>query len=223
MGEVTADQPKGMVEVAGVPLLTHAFRTLLDVGVSELVVIVGYEAGNIIDHFGEEFAGVPIRYVHQRKRNGLASAVQLAEPYIDEQFVVLNGDNVFVDGISHLIDQVIESEADAGVVVEETTLDVARKTGVVQTQGGTVTGLSEKTDDPDSNLITTGCYVLPTEIFDACQEVEASERGEYELSEALDLLLLEGATVSAVRFSGTRLNVNTPEDIESAEQIFSNA
>ena len=38
---MTADKPKGMLEVAGQPLLTYVFETLVDAGVEELVVVVG--------------------------------------------------------------------------------------------------------------------------------------------------------------------------------------
>ena len=40
--ELTADQPKGLVEVAGKPLLAHVFERAVDAGVNELVVVIGY-------------------------------------------------------------------------------------------------------------------------------------------------------------------------------------
>ncbi|TKX48499.1 sugar nucleotidyltransferase [Halorubrum sp. SD690R] len=60
LGELTADRPKGLVEVAGRPLLAHVFETAVEAGADELVVIVGYEAGQIIDRFGHAFEGIPI-------------------------------------------------------------------------------------------------------------------------------------------------------------------
>jgi NDP-sugar pyrophosphorylase family protein len=92
---LTADTPKGLVDVGGRPLLDHVFKTLLESGVDELVVVVGYRAGDIIDHFGESFAGCPITYVHQRERLGLGHAIAQTRPHVDGSFVVLNGDNVW--------------------------------------------------------------------------------------------------------------------------------
>ena len=46
-------------------------------------VIIGYETGQIVDRFGDAFAGVPITYVHQRERLGLGHAVLQAEPHVD--------------------------------------------------------------------------------------------------------------------------------------------
>ena len=218
MGALTDNRPKGMVKVAGKPILEYVFTTLRNIGVEEIIVIVGSEASSIVDHFGEEYNGVPIRYVHQRVRNGLASAVLLVEPHIEEEFVVLNGDNVFVDEPSPQVKQAQESDVDGYVLVEKTSEEKARTTGVIQTTNGYVTSLTEKPEDPDSNLITTGCYILPPEIFDACRLLRPSQRGEYELTEAIDLLIRGGAKIEAVRFDGYRCNVNTPADIDTVER-----
>ena len=83
LGELTAERPKGLVDVAGRPLLAHVFETAVEAGADALVVIVGYEAAQIVDRFGDAFAGVPITYVHQRERLGLGHAVLQAEPHVD--------------------------------------------------------------------------------------------------------------------------------------------
>jgi NDP-sugar pyrophosphorylase family protein len=47
LGELTADRPKGLVNVAGRPLLAHVFETTIEAGADELVVIVGYEVATV--------------------------------------------------------------------------------------------------------------------------------------------------------------------------------
>ena len=61
-----------------------------------MVVIVGYEAAQIVGRFGDAFKGVPITYVYQRERLGLGHAVLQAEPHVDGSFRLVNGDNVFM-------------------------------------------------------------------------------------------------------------------------------
>jgi dTDP-glucose pyrophosphorylase len=216
---LTADKPKGMVEVAGQPLLTHVFETLLDAGVEKLVVVVGYEMDSIISHYGDEFRGVPVTYAHQREQLGLAHAVLQAEPYVNGRFVVLNGDNVFGDGIGAAVERAAEPEVDATLLVEEVTPEAARETGVVEVDEGQVTGLVEKPDEPPTRLAATGCYVLPEEVFAAARLLRRSARGEYELTDAVGVLGRAGATVEAVRHDGERCNVNAPGDIERVERL----
>ena len=214
--ELTEDQPKGLVDVAGQPLLAYVFETAVESGADELVVIVGYEAAQIVDRFGDAFEGTPITYVHQRERLGLGHAVLQAEPHVDGTFLLLNGDNVFAGSVAPAIEAV--AEADAALAVEEVSPAVASTTGVIETdERGRVTGIVEKPADPSSTLVTTGCYVLPEEVFHACALLRPSAEGEYQLSEAVGLLVRAGYEVATVRL-GERVNVNTPEDVERASE-----
>lgn len=219
---LTSDVPKGLVEIAGQPLLSCVFETLLDAGVTDLIVVIGYKGDEITAEYGDSFRGIPITYVHQREQLGLGHAVQQAAPYIDGEFVVLNGDNVFADSINPAIAQFYELDVDATLLVEDVSLEAARETGVVETKSGSASRVAEKPTDPSSTLVTTGCYVLPEAIFHALELLQQSERGEYELSEAVNLLVQVGHTVEPVRYDGERINVNTPADIDRAEELFAN-
>jgi dTDP-glucose pyrophosphorylase len=161
----TETKPKGMVDVAGRPLLTHVFETLLDSGVDELVVIVGYQAGTIVDYFGDTFENVPITYVHQREQRGLGHAILQTAPHIDESFIVLNGDNIVAGTLEKQIKTHRTTDAAAILGVERVDRDTARETGVVTVEENQVTSIVEKPDDPPSQLVTTGCYVLPDSAF----------------------------------------------------------
>jgi glucose-1-phosphate thymidylyltransferase len=217
LGALTDDQPKGLVDVAGRPLLAHVFETAVDAGADQLVVVVGYEAGQIVDRFGGAFEGVPITYVHQRERLGLGHAVVQAEPHVDGTFLLVNGDNVFAGSVAPAVEAV--EGADAVLAVEEVLPAIARTTGVIQTDGqGRVTGIVEKPADPSSTLVTTGCYVVPEDIFHACALLRPSAEGEYQLSEAVGLLVRAGYEVATVRVGG-RVNVNTPDDVERASEL----
>jgi glucose-1-phosphate thymidylyltransferase len=217
LGELTADRPKGLVDVAGRPLLTYAFETAVEAGADELVVIVGYEAGQIVDRFGDTFEGTPITYVHQRERQGLGHAVLQAEPYVDGTFLLVNGDNVLAESVAPAVEAV--EEADAALAVEEVSPAVAATTGVIETvEAGRVTGIVEKPAEPSSTLVTTGCYVLPEDVFHACALLQPSAEGEYQLSEAVGLLVRAGYEVATVQL-GERVNVNTPADVKRAAEL----
>jgi glucose-1-phosphate thymidylyltransferase len=217
---LTDDRPKGLVEVGGRPILTHCFERLLETGVEELVVVVGYRKEMLLEEYGDDFRGVPIRYVHQREPRGLAHAVGLAGPHVEEDCVVLNGDNVFGTPITPALERQHRPDVDATILVEEASRTVAKTTGVVATDDrGRVVDLVEKPDDPSSRTVTTGCYVVPGEIFEACRLVRPSERGEYELTDAIAVLVAAGLTVEAVELEGWRVNVNTPEDRDRAERM----
>ena len=219
---LTEDRPKGMVEVAGAPLLAHVFDTLVESGIEELIVVVGYRKAAIIEHFGDAYEGVPITYVHQREQRGLGDAVLCAAPHVDGPFVVLNGDNVFEGDLSWLLDRWSDewADADALLAVESVDRKVAAQTGVVTVDDrGRVTDIVEKLADPPTTLVTTGCYVGTPALFDALELLRPSDRGEYELTDGIGVLVRAGRTVGTVPLGGQRVNVNRPSDIERAEAI----
>ena len=221
---LTANQPKAMVTIDGRPLLTHVFETLLDSGVTELIVVVGYKADAIHEQFGESFRGCPITYVHQRDQLGLGHAVSLTAPHVHDPFVVLNGDNVIRDDVRQPIRRFQDSDTTGVIAVDTVDRATAKTTGVVLTDDDQrVTRIVEKPTDPPSTCVTTGCYVLSTAIFDALELLRPSARGEYELADAIGVLVRAGAPIEAVTLPGDRVNVNAPADIKRAEQLLATA
>lgn len=218
LGALTDDQPKGLVEVAGKPLLAYVLDVAVEAGVDELIVIIGYEGGKIVERFGDMYREVAITYVHQREQLGLGHAVLQAQPTVDGTFLLVNGDNVFVDGVTPAVKAVHAEGLDGVLGVEEVSREVAQTTGVIETREENITGIVEKPDSPPSQLVTTGCYVLPAETFHACALVQPSADGEYQLSEAVGLLCRAGFDFETVEL-GERVNVNEPTDIERATAL----
>ncbi|WP_135829519.1 UTP--glucose-1-phosphate uridylyltransferase AglF [Halorussus halobius] len=217
---LTEDKPKGMVEVDGEPILTHCFEQLAELGADEFVVVVGYRKQDIIEHYGDAFDGIPVTYAHQREQKGLAHALLTVEEYVDDDFMLMLGDNVFDANLGDVVNRHQEDRADAAFLTEEVPDEEAGRYGVCDTNDyGEITDVVEKPDDPPSNLVMTGFYTFTPAIFHACHLVQPSNRGEYEISEAVDLLIRSGRTIDAIRMDGWRVDVGYPEDRERAERL----
>ena len=216
---LTEDRPKGLVEVAGKPILTHCFEQLADLGAEEFVVVVGYRKEDVIEHYGDEFRGVPITYTHQREQFGLAHALLTTEEHVDDDFMLMLGDNIFQANLGDVVRRQREDRADAAFLVEEVPEEEASRYGVCDTNKyGEIVEVVEKPDDPPSNLVMTGFYTFTPAIFHACHLVQPSDRGEYEISDAIDLLIQSGRTIDAIGLEGWRIDVGYPEDREEAER-----
>lgn len=216
---LTEEKPKGLVEVDGRPILTHCFERLAALDAEELIVVVGYRADDIIEHYGDEFRGIPITYTTQEERLGLAHALNTVEARIDGEFMLMLGDNVFEANLEDVVSRQREGRVDAAFLVEEVPYEEASRYGVcVTNEYGEITDVIEKPDDPPSNLVMTGFYTFTPAIFHATRLVEPSDRGEYELSDAIDLLIASGRTIDAIGLDGWRIDVGYPEDREEAER-----
>ena len=218
MGPLTADQPKALVTVAGQPLLEHVFDALLSVGVDRFVIVVGYRGRAIVDRYGDGYRETPIRYAEQTDRLGTAHALARAIAAVDAPFVVANGDNVCRANLDAVVERHRGPDAAATLLVESVPREQARTTGVVETDGdGRVIGLVEKPDDPPSTLATRGFYAFGSAIGPALDRIEPSDRGEYEIADAVDDLLARGHRVETVTLDGWCHNVNEPADRERVE------
>jgi len=217
---LTDEKPKGMVEVGGKPILSHCFDQLATLGADEFVVVVGYRKQDIIEYYGDEVDGTPITCAHQREPQGLAHALLTVEEHVDNNFMLMLGDNIFEANLGDIVNRQQEDRADAAFLVEEVPLEEAGRYGVCATNDyGEITDVVEKPDDPPSNLVMTGFYTFMPAIFHACHLVRPSTRGEYELSEAVDLLIQSGRTIDAIRMDGWRVDVGYPEDRDRAERL----
>ncbi|WP_423747032.1 UTP--glucose-1-phosphate uridylyltransferase AglF (plasmid) [Haladaptatus sp. SPP-AMP-3] len=216
---LTDDKPKGLVEVNGKPIVTHCFEQLAELGAEEFIVVVGYRKEDIISYYDDEFDGIPITYTHQREQKGLAHALLTVEEHIDDDFMLILGDNIFQANLEDVVRRQQEDRADAAFLTEEVPYEDASRFGVCDTNDyGEITDVVEKPDDPPSNLVMTGFYTFTPAIFHACHLVQPSNRGEYEISEAIDLLIRSGRTIDAIRMDGWRIDVGYPEDRDEAEE-----
>jgi dTDP-glucose pyrophosphorylase len=213
---LTDDRPKALVRVDGKPLLTHVFETLAP-HVDGYVVVVGYLGDRIREYYGDAYDGRPITYVEQTDQRGLAHAVREAESAVEGDFIHLNGDNVLRGNLDDIVRTHRETDADATLLVEDVSRELAKRGGVVRIGDGDVIDIVEKPDDPPTTLATTGCFAFSPRVFEACRAIAPSERGEFELPDAIGWLLDHGGRVETVRLDGWRVNVNTKADIDRAE------
>lgn len=81
-----------------------------------------------------------------------------------------------------------------------------------------ITDVVEKPDDPPSSLVMTGFYTFTPAIFHSCKLVQPSNCGKYEISEAIDRLILSDRTIGAIPLDGWRLDLGYPEVRDKVEE-----
>src|SRR2546422_6847208 len=80
MQRLTAELPKPMLPFAGRPILERLLDLLVEAGYSEALIVTGYRAGSIEDHFREY--RLPLRFVRQSTIDGTATAALLAREFV---------------------------------------------------------------------------------------------------------------------------------------------
>jgi UDP-N-acetylglucosamine diphosphorylase/glucosamine-1-phosphate N-acetyltransferase len=211
MRPLTVKMPKVMLPVAGRPLLEHIILRAHAAGVDRFVLVVGYEAESVRSYFGDgSRLGVKIEYAFQDKQLGTGHALMAAESLAEDRFLVLNGD-VLPDEAS------LRDLTRGGAAVSAIKVDDPRRYGVFLVEGDTFKSVVEKSANPPSNLANAGIYLLERSIFDILRAAPLSERGEYELTDGLNLL----AAKEKIRIVENKswLEIGRPWDILAANEI----
>ena len=94
---LTYDTPKSMVPVLNRPFMEHTLAYLKQFGIEDIILTLSYLPEVIRNYFGDGSKfGVRLTYCLEKDPLGTAGAVKNAEPYLDNTFIVLNGD-IFTD------------------------------------------------------------------------------------------------------------------------------
>ncbi|MEE8194069.1 MAG: NDP-sugar synthase [Dehalococcoidales bacterium] len=164
---LTINTPKAMVPVVNRPFLEYVIRRLSGHGAAEIVLAQSHLAQPIEDYFGDGGRfGVGLNYVLEKTALGTAGAVKNAEKYLDETFLVLNGD-IFTDlDITAMTD--FHRKKKAKVTIALTPVDDPTSYGLIETTAqGRVSRFLEKPswDQVTTNMINAGTYILEPEVI----------------------------------------------------------
>jgi len=164
------------------------------------------------DYFGDgEKWKVNIEYCTQRKQLGTADAVKMVEGLVDGNFLLINGDAIVT---SQDIKKIMGAEyTTLGIIKIEDTRDL----GVVELSEGKIVHIYEKTANPPSHMVNTGVYLFTPDIFGAISRTPKSPRGEYEITDSLQLMIDEGRDVGYQEISYW-LNLGYPWDLLPANE-----
>jgi glucose-1-phosphate thymidylyltransferase len=200
---ITHTSAKQLLPVANKPVLFYVLEAIADAGIRDVGVIVGDTAAAIQAAVGDgrEF-GLEATFIRQDAPLGLAHAVLIARDYLgDDDFVMYLGDNFIVGGITPLVDEFSASRPDAQIML--TTVPDPRQFGVAELdEAGAVVGLAEKPCHPKSDLALVGVYIFTPAVHEAVRQLKPSDRGELEITEALQWLIDDGRKVASTLVTG---------------------
>lgn len=188
----TFTKPKPLVNVAGKPVLAHILDPLVNLGVEEMVFIVGH-LGDQIQAYVSSHYDIRAHYVEQKELKGQAHALHLARQHLTGPLLIVFVDTIFEADLSQL-----PTDCDGVFYVKE--VEDPRRFGIaiLDEQRRFVARVVEKPRDPVSNLAVIGAYYIRKgeRLRDAVDELlrrDIKTKGEYYLADALQLMIDDGA------------------------------
>jgi UDP-N-acetylglucosamine diphosphorylase/glucosamine-1-phosphate N-acetyltransferase len=188
---LTQTRSKVMLPVGNRPFMEHVILALAANGVRDLYIVVGYQKERVMDYFedGVDF-GAKITYIEQNELLGTAHALLKAEPYVDEEFLVVNGDNLFD---TRSIKELISAKGEN--VILAALRQNTGEYGVLKVEKQRVKAIIEKPGRPCAGILNTGAYRFSPTIFEVLSRTPISERGSYELTDTISQMITNGKEI----------------------------
>jgi dTDP-glucose pyrophosphorylase len=212
--------PKVLVEVGGKPLLTRHLERLRDaLDIRKIFIIVGHLGDQIRRLYGDGAGlGVELAYIDNPDVDrGLGTALLVAERHVDEPFVLVLGDELYLETNHGDLARIATPYTAVCAVYATDDVEVIRKNYAVAIVDGRITGLIEKPERLPNRYAGCGTYLFTPEIFRDARETPPSSRTRrLELTDIIDHAARRGAPVLPFVLTGHYLNVNTIEDLNLA-------
>lgn len=210
---ITTTMPKCMLPLVGRPILEHIINELREAGIAEITIVVGYKKDSIINYFKDgSRLGVKIKYAEQKDTLGTAHAIGLLK--FKEDFLVVNGDTPLSSrDIKALISSYKKEKSTlqpAAAAIGVVRVENPANYGVVLARSGFAKKIVEKPKEFISNKANSGVYVFSPEIFNAIKETKKSQRGEYEITTSIQLLIDKGKKVKVSEIKELWSDIGNP-------------
>lgn len=217
---LTEKTHKDLLLIGDKPLLEHSINALTENKIKEILLVVNYREEDIMSYFGNGSKfGVKISYLHQENpKGGTADAVRCAKGKMKESFILLNGD-IFSKPI--VIKKLIENYFACDGLIICKKVKNPQEFGVFKIENNRIVKIFEKSKNPPSDIANMGMYVLPEEIFDAIDKTNLSERGEYELTDSIQILIDEGFNFKPLIVDEYMIDIGRLSDYEEAKKVYS--
>ena len=173
-----------MIPVGTRPIIEHIVRSLHLAGIRDIIVVVGYRREQVIRFLND--LDPSIRVITQDRQLGTAHALQCAEPFLTENFLLLPGDN-YIDAGSV---RALSACQNAMLVKEHPN---PSNFGVVSIHGGYVTGIVEKPELAPSFTVSTGIFSLTRDVF--------RYKGINDIPDVIGCMIRDGVRVKALEAS----------------------
>jgi len=205
---ITHTRAKQLVPVANTPILHYGIQSMVAAGITELGVIVGDTRAEVMADLGDgsQF-GAEITYIPQDEPLGLAHCVLIAREFLaEDEFVMYLGDNLLQQDLAAFVEAFSDARGSGRPPSAQILLkpvDDPHRFGIASLDGdGHVVHLVEKPADPPSNLALVGVYLFDSSIHEAVASIEPSDRGELEITDAIQWLIDQGQRVRTEILTG---------------------
>lgn len=181
---------KHLLPVGPKPMLYWPLETLREIGVKEVMVVVGGNStGDILQLLGDgtQLGFDRLYYACQRTPGGIAHALTLTEEFASgSSVVVILGDNIFTSSVQRVGENFLRQPTGARVLLTKVSDPKAYGCPVIGGQNQ-ILRIEEKPKKPQSPYAVTGLYFYDSSVYTFIRKLHMSPRREIEITDLNNL------------------------------------
>lgn len=175
------------------PMIAYPIETLREAGITDIIISLSYDQPQQFMRLlgdGKEL-GVNLSYVIHGEPKGIAHSIYHAQSWLEgEPFVCHLGDNIFDESLRPYVERFMAEPRTSLMLFKKMGSEAVRRYGTAIFDGkGEVVRFIEKPEFAPNPYAMLGVYFLSPKFFKVCPSLKPSERGEYEITDAVNLLL----------------------------------
>ena len=223
MLHLTTNKSKHLIRVKKRPFLAYLLDNLFWAGYRELILVVGYKE-ELIKKFLDQYKP-PLKSLRKSQYNiimvsqydvlgpkkeiyGTACPLMCVKDIVKKNhFIYLCGDNLYSVRDLKFMDNGGKYSYVAGVYRKH-----PEKYGILVESKNFLKEIVEKPKEYAGNLINTGLYKFSSDIFDKLKKIKKSTRGEFEITDAINLLA-KSKKVKVKKIRDFWMDFGNPADI----------
>lgn len=223
LSHFTIHRSKALAPILGKSIAERVIDDIAMAGINDFVVVVSpqdKEIVEIIQKYAEEKQEsnqrFSIKFVTQYERLGMANALDSAKDLITGDFLLSACDTLIsAEFIKDMVAKFNESGNFGVLGLMKVSKERIPKTGIVAFNSeDKISHVVEKPsiEEAPSDVSSIPVYVFNNEIFKYLPKVPLSKRGEYELQDAIDMLIKDKGPLDGV-YTNYRLDLTSLEDL----------
>jgi dTDP-glucose pyrophosphorylase len=194
---------KALIPYRGRPLIKELIQRLETLEPEEVIVVLGWLGEQVKEHLGSSTpGGTAITYVYQPSPRGTAHALMQAADLLEDNFLVSACDSLFPEEhLRELWEHHLSRGCDATLSLKIMELDeITSSSSVLMDRDGSISRIIEKPSEKEilSRYASSPLYVFSEAVKEYLPRVKRSVRGEYEIQDAIQLMINDGCRVRGV-------------------------
>lgn len=213
--------PKVLYKVNGKPMIVYCLDLLKKIGVSEVVIVVGYKGDEIKKALGEKY-----KYAFQENPLGTGDAVSKGLERIsnvNKNVIVLYGADIYSE---KTITRVISKQAKDNPTITFVTMKLEKPAGfgrIVRDKMGNIKAIVEEKvateEEKEIKEVNDGCYVFNKDWLERnITTLKLSKAKEYFLTDLVEVAINENSKVETytINKSSDWIGIDSLDDIKIA-------